>query len=345
MIVSLNATGSSGWSFVNWSGDLTGSINPTNITMDDNKSVIATFISRIPTVQTMNASEITSTTANLWGNLTDDGGENCSAWFEWGDYSLFDEEECVMLIATGSVCKDNRSIIWKTRHATADNQKPYFYQGTNYFYFGIGSQPGMCRMGQNEKGLALVNVDVYADIINWEYQSDGLPDFFDSDFHIPLGNFSTVYDAAMYLALHGNYGGGSGQTLIISSETGVGAVVAIDANLHTNITWINNTYAACAQGFYCDGVIDTGDYNDVRSKQIMDDIVDNETSSDGDHLLNWIDILLMLMLWVMVLWFLILVSLHMVMALLLGWLRLLIWVGFLVIGWVILVVVITLKTL
>ncbi len=31
------------WTFTNWSGDLTGSANPTNITMDDNKNVTANF--------------------------------------------------------------------------------------------------------------------------------------------------------------------------------------------------------------------------------------------------------------------------------------------------------------
>jgi len=291
-VVELNASGDPGWSFAYWSDDLSGSINPANITMTDNMTVTATFNSSLPEVETMNATDITDTTAYLWGNLTSDGGENCSVWFEWGSV-VGDFEECMGTIATGSVCKDGRSIVHKNRHRYVVNQKPYFYQGTNYSYFGVGTEQGMCRMGQNEKGLAMVNMDVGGTITNWEYQSDGQASnasYDDSDFHIPLGNYSTVYDAAMYLALHGTYGvgGNSGQYLIISSEPGVGAVVAIDSVLHTNITWINNTYAACTVNkWYCDG--QTGGYA-TRAKQIMDDIVNGNNSSDGDNLLNWKDI-------------------------------------------------------
>ncbi|HWR26852.1 MAG TPA: PA14 domain-containing protein, partial [Candidatus Thermoplasmatota archaeon] len=42
-IVTLTATPASGWSFTGWSGDLTGSTNPTTITMTGNKAVTATF--------------------------------------------------------------------------------------------------------------------------------------------------------------------------------------------------------------------------------------------------------------------------------------------------------------
>lgn len=41
--VELNATGDTGWVFMDWSGDLTGTTNPTTITMNDNKTVYATF--------------------------------------------------------------------------------------------------------------------------------------------------------------------------------------------------------------------------------------------------------------------------------------------------------------
>jgi len=41
--VTLNATAASGYIFVNWSGDLSGNTNPTNITMDSDKNVTANF--------------------------------------------------------------------------------------------------------------------------------------------------------------------------------------------------------------------------------------------------------------------------------------------------------------
>ena len=42
-VVEVNAIADPGWSFDSWSGDLAGSTNPDTITMDDNKTVTATF--------------------------------------------------------------------------------------------------------------------------------------------------------------------------------------------------------------------------------------------------------------------------------------------------------------
>jgi len=291
--VSLSAIGNPGWTFNSWTGDVpTGHEhdNPFVATMDTNKLLTASFNSSTPSVCTLQSQNITSTSATLWGNLSDTGGENCSIWFE---YDLNNVEECMGTIATGIVCKDGRSILHKNRHYYYDNVKPYYYQGTNYSFFGIGDAAGQCRMGQNQKGLAIVNMDVGGTITHWKYQTDWGSGSQDNDAKNCLGNYATVRDAAYYLALHGYYyGNGStnGEYLIISSEPGVGAIVAIDRIGHTNITWINNTYAGCANSWYCDKKWDTGDYNDLRAKRIMDDIVINGTSSDGDHLLNWQDI-------------------------------------------------------
>ncbi|MDI6765500.1 MAG: hypothetical protein QME52_01540 [Bacteroidota bacterium] len=48
--VQLTATPATGYSFVNWSGDLTGSTNPVNITMNSNKTVTANFTPNPPTI-------------------------------------------------------------------------------------------------------------------------------------------------------------------------------------------------------------------------------------------------------------------------------------------------------
>ena len=42
-VVQLTANPALGWSFSAWSGDLTGTENPKNITIDGNKAVTATF--------------------------------------------------------------------------------------------------------------------------------------------------------------------------------------------------------------------------------------------------------------------------------------------------------------
>ncbi len=46
--VPITATANSGWSFSGWSGDLSGTTNPTSITLDSNKTITATFTADAP---------------------------------------------------------------------------------------------------------------------------------------------------------------------------------------------------------------------------------------------------------------------------------------------------------
>ena len=76
-IVTVTASPASGSQFDGWSGDLTGSTNPTTITVDGNKNVTATF-SEIPSVQyTLNTGLIGlgSITLNPAGGTYDEGTE------------------------------------------------------------------------------------------------------------------------------------------------------------------------------------------------------------------------------------------------------------------------------
>ncbi len=237
-----------------------------------------------PIVTTNETTEVTNTSAKLWGYLFDDGKENCSIWFEWDDYDL--ETECAGLIATGSCVKDNRSIFWKNRHMNVNNQKPYFYTGTNYSYYGIGQTYGMCRMGINEKGLAIGNFDISGSVDpdkRW-FLSDEATGSEDGDMHYVLGNFSTVYDAAMYLAKHGTF---TSQLGIVSAEEGVGAIVTLGADGWTNVTWVNNTWVALGNAIHCNG---DSDSKMIRVREKINDIINNDNSSEEDDLINWRDV-------------------------------------------------------
>jgi len=49
-VVQMTANPASGWSFSSWSGDLTGSLNPFNLTIDGNKNIVATFVTNQSTI-------------------------------------------------------------------------------------------------------------------------------------------------------------------------------------------------------------------------------------------------------------------------------------------------------
>jgi hypothetical protein len=79
-IVTLTANANTGWTFDHWSGDLTGTTNPTTITINSNKAVTATFIdSAVPEIN-----DIIFTTSNPldtdpafgWVNITVDITDN-----------------------------------------------------------------------------------------------------------------------------------------------------------------------------------------------------------------------------------------------------------------------------
>lgn len=70
----LTAAPNTGFGFVGWSGDASGTTNPINVTMDANKNVTATF-APLPSVTSPTATDITETGATLGGNVTSDGGQ------------------------------------------------------------------------------------------------------------------------------------------------------------------------------------------------------------------------------------------------------------------------------
>ena len=63
--VTLTATPAPGWQFAGWSGDLQGTVNPSTITLDRDKSIIANFTQIPPTITTQPISQTVTAGSNV----------------------------------------------------------------------------------------------------------------------------------------------------------------------------------------------------------------------------------------------------------------------------------------
>jgi gliding motility-associated-like protein len=75
--VTLTATASGGGTFINWSGDASGSTNPLTITMNSDMNIVANFGPPyfVPTLTTTAASSVTTSSASTGGNISSDGNQ------------------------------------------------------------------------------------------------------------------------------------------------------------------------------------------------------------------------------------------------------------------------------
>jgi hypothetical protein len=195
-------------------------------------------------------------------------------------YGVLSEQlNCAGGIATGSVVKDGRSIFWKNRHYSGENEKPKVEHGASYwFWMNTGTSWGM-----NERGLAVGNFMQYGTLDNWGYVSDATYDQCYGIQSYLLGHCSTVAAAAHFAAIHM---GGTSSLGIVSSEPGVGAVVYSGTNSagqHVcNITWVNNSFMALSNAYECDGEHD-GKWYDAQGEL---------TESFAEHgFITWEDVI------------------------------------------------------
>ncbi|GAI05994.1 unnamed protein product, partial [marine sediment metagenome] len=102
-VVTIIANPDSGWEFDSWSGDLTGSTNPTTITMDSDKSVTATFTQISALAVTTVPATYSTTTATLNGYLTLGDASSANVSFEWGTSTSYGKETSTKeMTSTGS---------------------------------------------------------------------------------------------------------------------------------------------------------------------------------------------------------------------------------------------------
>jgi hypothetical protein len=59
-LVTLNAVSQAGWRFSHWSGDASGSVNPLQVTMTANKSIIANFVPALPVPEAIHCADFDS---------------------------------------------------------------------------------------------------------------------------------------------------------------------------------------------------------------------------------------------------------------------------------------------
>ena len=86
------------WTFTYWSGDLSGSANPTNITMDWDKNVTANFV-------------LVGTTATLEGHVTFSGrGSNNTKWAEPFVVKGFEHGNLSHVLWTGNATTNNTGV-------------------------------------------------------------------------------------------------------------------------------------------------------------------------------------------------------------------------------------------
>ncbi|MCW3998615.1 MAG: PQQ-binding-like beta-propeller repeat protein [Candidatus Bathyarchaeota archaeon] len=81
--VDLSATGSTGWHFANWTGDLSGSVNPSSILMDGDKTVVASFakdVCILTMVTVGSGSVLPGNVTYLYGDSVDLKAINNAGW-------------------------------------------------------------------------------------------------------------------------------------------------------------------------------------------------------------------------------------------------------------------------
>ena len=183
---------------------------------------------------------------------------------------------CAGGIATGTAVKDGRSILWKNRHMSGENQKPTYYSKGGSVTDTVENSHTydnynfwlMSAMGMNEVGLSVGNFAEYTTLDNWDIVTEA-PRFGQTSpiQKMILGSFDNVADAAWYAAKHT-----SGTTClgIVSKEEGVGAFVSTGQG-HSNITWVNNSWYGLSNRFVCDGEVDS---KATDAEAVMQDSID-----------------------------------------------------------------------
>jgi peptidoglycan/xylan/chitin deacetylase (PgdA/CDA1 family) len=159
-VVQLTAVPSTGWGFSGWSGDLTGSTNPTSITMSANKTVTASFTSTTNlTLLELNFEEGGGTNAydsSGYGNNGTISGAVYTIDSAVGSYALsFNDNDTVTVEANGSLKPSSLSVALWVKHMV-DTTDPNF-GGIIQGAYGNGYGGGFRILDFRNKPLAQIS--------------------------------------------------------------------------------------------------------------------------------------------------------------------------------------------
>ncbi len=138
-VVDVNAIADPGWTFDSWSGDLTGSTNPNSITMDDNKTITATFTEFL-----LSDNFDDNRRSAMWRSFADDYG---NAW-------VSEDANRLNVKATGNV---NGLVAFYVANGWSFDANESFAVEVDFHYSGISDQNGWV-------GITVENDDTYASI-------------------------------------------------------------------------------------------------------------------------------------------------------------------------------------
>jgi uncharacterized repeat protein (TIGR02543 family) len=158
-VVQLTAVPATGWVFSGWSGDLTGSTNPTSITMNGPKSVVANFTSTTnSTLLELNFEEGSGSTAldsSGYGNNGTINGAVYTTDSAVGSYALsFDGNDDVTVLGNGSLRPTDISVAFWVKHVSDTSSS---YGGIIQGAYGSGYDTGFRLLDYNNQPLAEIN--------------------------------------------------------------------------------------------------------------------------------------------------------------------------------------------
>jgi uncharacterized repeat protein (TIGR02543 family) len=162
-IVTLTAIAGAGWTFSSWSGNLSGSANPTTITMNGNKSVTARFVD--------SAAPVISGIA-----LANSDPLDTDPLFGWVNVSCTVTDNVAVSQVILRIHEPDGS--WNNVSMTSHTATQYYYRSTSAFS-SVGNYTYSVYARDTNNNVATSSNRLFSMPPNWDMNSDGACTIFD----------------------------------------------------------------------------------------------------------------------------------------------------------------------